>query len=67
VVVGTRWRFLGYDIADVGDISGLSNSGFESRELERLRPTCHAYVCCSAVAHNLLVFARALLARRRPK
>lgn len=26
----------------------------------------HAYVWCSAVAHNLLVFARALLARRRP-
>jgi IS5 family transposase len=26
----------------------------------------HAYVWCSAVAHNLLVFARALLHRRRP-
>jgi hypothetical protein len=39
VVVGTRWRFLGYDIADAGDISGLSNCGFEGRELERLRPT----------------------------
>jgi IS5 family transposase len=26
----------------------------------------HAYVWCSAVAHNLLVFARALIDRRRP-
>jgi transposase, IS5 family len=29
-------------------------------------PRFHAYVWCSAVAHNLLVFARALLARRAP-
>jgi IS5 family transposase len=30
-------------------------------------PRFHAYVWCSAVAHNLLVFARALVARRAPR
>jgi transposase, IS5 family len=30
-------------------------------------PRFHAYVWCSAVAHNLLVFARTLLARRAPQ
>jgi hypothetical protein len=39
IVVGTRWRFLGYDIADAGDISGLSNCGYEGRGLESLRST----------------------------
>jgi hypothetical protein len=39
VVVDTWWRFLGYDIADAGDISGLSNCGYEGGELASLRPT----------------------------
>jgi transposase, IS5 family len=30
-------------------------------------PRFHAYVWCSAVAHNLLVFARTLIARRAPR
>jgi len=30
-------------------------------------PRFHAYVWCSAVAHNLLVFARALVPRRAPR
>jgi hypothetical protein len=34
VVVGPGWRFLGYDIADAGDTSGLSNCGYEGHELE---------------------------------
>jgi hypothetical protein len=39
LVAGPGWRFLGYDIADAGDISGLSNCGYEGHELESLRPT----------------------------
>jgi hypothetical protein len=39
VMAGSQWRFLGYDIADASDISGLSNCGYEGWALESLRQT----------------------------
>ena len=47
-------------------ISFLKRSFGWSRVTWRGLPRFHAYVWCSAVAHNLLVFARALLAQHMP-
>ena len=35
--VGPAWRFLGYDVADEGNISGLSNCGFDGGDVGSLR------------------------------
>ncbi len=37
--VGPAWRLLGYDVADEGNISGLSNCGFGEDEMVSLRAT----------------------------
>ena len=47
-------------------ISFLKRSFGWSRVTWRGLPRFHAYVWCSAVAHNLLVFARALIAQHMP-
>jgi IS5 family transposase len=47
-------------------ISFLKRSFGWSRVTWTGLPRFHAYVWCSAVAHNLLVFARTLIARRTP-
>jgi IS5 family transposase len=48
-------------------ISFLKRSFGWSRVTWTGLPHFNAYVWCSAVAHNLLVFARTLLARRAPR
>jgi IS5 family transposase len=47
-------------------ISFLKRSFGWTRVTWRGLPRFHAYVWCSAVTHNLLVFARSLLSRRTP-
>jgi hypothetical protein len=38
VHVEAGWRFVGYDVADEGNISGLSNCGYTELEAAALRP-----------------------------
>jgi hypothetical protein len=35
----TAWRNLGYDVADLAFTSGLSNAGYDPRDVDRLRAT----------------------------